>query len=252
MSRLRSAGVCYPHVVVNPYVYYDWEQWLKKCRPEGVLVDTGVHKVFKESGGFEYPSGFEYGYARFISRVHAQARVEEFYYVIPDYPSDYPGMEQFYPLNVEKTLESIKRWLTRVDSLPGTAVAVVQGKKDDPLSPVRVYSENRELYDEFELVALGPTCASNRWGVLAKMILAFDSVTAKPFHVFGPSLRAVARVAGRTRRFFSFDSSAMYRWCENSWCSDIEERAEAIRAYISRYEEIARRWGSQPSILSFF
>lgn len=242
VARLSSPNYYWPNVVVNPLILNDLKRWLGKGnRPERVLVDTGVHTLFHKYGLEKYPEWFDARYAWFIRVVHRLAGdVEEFAWVIPDVPADYETTAHLYPKNVQVTLENIKRYLKLyVGKLPGEPLAVVQGKKDDADSVVNTYLSNLDVYGEFERIAVGPTCATKQYRDLARMILRFDKVAKHDFHVFGMHLKAFSLVAGRTQRFYSFDSSAMFYLPEGGKkVETIEERRRALDYWLQRYKEI--------------
>ncbi len=181
----------WPFVVTNPFdlSHFRWYMEQFGASVEAVIYDTGVGVFKSGSNGGSYPPGY---LRRYIEGLHEAHKVMEkhassavFYHVIPDVPGEYAS----YPLNVVKTLEYIGFFKRISKSLPGIPVPVVQGGRDQPGSLVRSYLAHRDVYDEFELVALGRV--SNKPRVIAKSIAMFDQVASRPFHAFGVSLRAL-------------------------------------------------------------
>ncbi len=181
----------WPFIVTNPFglSYFRWYMERFGASVEAVIYDSGVG-VFKSGvNGGSYPPGYLRRYieglheAHRIVREHASSAA--LYYVIPDVPGEYVS----HPLNVFKTLEYIRSFKRISKSLPGIPVPVVQGGRDQPGSLVRTYLSHRDVYDEFELVALGRVSSKPR--VTAKSVALFDQVASRPFHALGVSLRAL-------------------------------------------------------------
>lgn len=242
--------LCYPYIVVNPWSAEEGIAYVETCirrgyPPRRILIDTGVEKLFAKLRLVDYP---EWWIARYVNTVHRfvsrYGRSAEVIYTIPDIPVDYPGRESLWPWNAERTVQYIELFRDRyIDALkPGIPMPVVQGRRDDIKSVVDVYTRHEHLYNEFEVVALGPTCTTRRWRLLARLILTFDRVVSRPFHSFGAHIKAIEKVLKwNPRRFRSFDSSAYY-WVEsgdgNRRVRGRKERTSMLLEYIDRLRRI--------------
>ena len=234
--------ICYPYITVNPMIEREALNYIKKCRHDiiSILVDTGVDTLFKRYNLVDYPEWYIPKYIEFIKAVTARASNDtEVLYTIPDVPVDYDGREKLYPWNVERTLEYIELFKAKYINLlrPAKPVPVVQGAKDDIDSIIRTYKENKSLFDEFEIIGLGPTCHTRNWRKLGKMILAFDRVVNRPFHSFGAHIKAIIWVLQwNPKHFRSFDTSAFYR-TNNKMVNGRIERTESLVRYIQKIME---------------
>ena len=243
----------HPNIVVNPHILRALPAYVRRHgEPERVLVDTGVHKLFHDLNLVDYPPGYLFEYHKAIVRVSRLLGSAEIYWVVPDIPCDYPGRENLYPYNVKKTLEYVQRYLRIRDNLPGTPIAVVQGRRDDVGSVISTYRDNTHLYGEYAYLAIGPVCHTKRWALLARLILSFDHIAHAPFHCFGIHLRALEIVAHSTKKFRSFDSTA-YCWLnttsERRLIRSDDERRRSFIAYREHVERILRQ--NRPTLLEF-
>ncbi len=209
----------WPFINTNPFDESHFTWYLRCCgdSTRAILIDTGVHTLFRDPRVRDYPPGFLARYNSFIQRV---ARLAEryaseavLYYVVPDIPVDYPGRGYLYPWNVERTVEYARVYLKLSRGLPGEPIAVVQGRPDDPASTVRAYREYYDVYGEYSYVALGPTCTSRNVKGLARQLAAFDAVVHTRWHAFGVHTKALAYMASRgipLCRLASVDSSSYW------------------------------------------
>ncbi len=209
----------WPFVNTNPFDLQHFRRWVEEHGGSlrAVLVDTGVHTLFRDPRRRDYPPGF---LSRYIQAIHEAARVlerhastAELYYVVPDIPVDYPGREHLYPWNVRRTVEYAREFLRLRRGIPGEPVAVVQGRPGDPWGTVKAYLDNVDVYGEYGYLALGPTCTSRNVRALAAQIAAFDSVIHTRFHAFGVHssvLSYMARHGIPACRLHSIDTSSYY------------------------------------------
>ena len=181
----------WPYIVTTPldgHLKWYLERYGHAVR--ALLYDSGVSLL---GGAPAYPPGYLRRYieglgraARLLERHAPQA---ELYYVVPDVPGDRAP----YPLNVARTLEYARLFLRLRDRLPGTPIAVVQGARGDPGSLLRAYIGHRDLYDEYDVIALGRV--DRRPRLIARAVAMFDQVAARPFHAFGLPRRSLRYLA---------------------------------------------------------
>jgi len=247
VEGIEPAVFCYPYIVVNPWCFYEAVRYIEICRDrvKSILVDTGVDKLFKQLNVRDYPEWYIARYVQMVRTMVARyGNRIEIIYTIPDIPVDYEGRENLYPWNVQRTVEYIEMFRSRyIDYLrPAKPMPVVQGKKDDIMSVLDTYRRYEHLYNEFEIIGLGPTCHTKKWSALSQMILIFDRNVSRPFHSFGAHLKAIERVLKwRLRYFRSFDSSA-YFWINEGgrWrkTNGRKERTPALIQYIERLRKL--------------
>lgn len=186
-----NVDTAWQYVNTNPFSLSHFRPWIAMFGHDvkAVLVDTGVHSIFRDPSVSDYPAGFLQRYLTVIRSVAAILKLyapqAELYYIVPDIPVDYPGRGYLYPWNVKRTVEYARLFLEYRKTLPGEAIAVVQGRQNDPWSTVAAYREHEDVYGEYSYLALGPTCTSRRVSLLAKQISLFDSVVHVRFHAFG-------------------------------------------------------------------
>lgn len=243
------------YIVTNPYDlrHYKWYIQRYGDTVESILYDSGVHTVFNGNRRLDYPPGY---LARYFSVLEEVERLRERYapqadllYVIPDIPADYNGREDLYPRNVEKTIEYIQLFLRHhVKRLPGNPVPVVQGARDKPASIVWTWLEYRELYEEFDIVALGNVCSSNKVKLIAEELRLFDRITTRPYHAFGVHTRAIRYLLENgvsICNLRSVDSSSYYfDWLYRE--ADKEDREALARALLNRMTELQRLLSALP------
>ena len=202
------------YVVVNPFNFPAFMSWVRRFpNVREILLDTGVETFFLRQNLPDYPRWFLKQYIRLIEILNDfYARRYKVIVTVPDIPCDYPGRGYLYPWNVKRTIEYIQYFLDNIipkyDKI--TFMAVVQGKKDSIPSVLKTYMEHQDVYREFSLIALGPTCSTRAWKTLAELILRFDAITRHRYHVFGPTKRTIKLVAGRVRYMYSFDSTGYF------------------------------------------
>ncbi|MCE4625529.1 MAG: hypothetical protein F7C35_06670 [Desulfurococcales archaeon] len=210
----------WPNIVTNPFDIRHFRWYIQRYGDlvESIIYDSGVHAVFHGKRRLDYPPGYLSRYFSILEEVERLRRhyspEAELLYVIPDVPADYEGRENLYPRNVEKTVEYILLFLKRyIRRLPGKPMPVVQGAKDRPASVVWSWIEYKDVYEEFELVALGNVCSSNRISLIAKELRLFDRITTRPYHAFGIHTRALRYLLERGASLCllrSIDSSSYY------------------------------------------
>lgn len=210
---IHGLDVCLSRGVGNLNNKYELLAWMRKCEPyvEEFMVDSGVHKLFKLMRLKDYPREYVVKYYNMVSYIAKMFRDIRFYAVVPDVPSDYD--ENVIPDNIEKTVRWIEDYLEHqyLHSLENVEViAVVQGRKDSISSVVNAYLRYRDLYNKFRVLGLGPTCHTKSVKKLSSLIMTFDRVVDRGFHVFGPNLRALKVVIPRVKRMVSFDSSSFF------------------------------------------
>lgn len=238
----------WPFIVTNPFDLRHFKWYIQRYGDtvESILYDSGVHTVFSGSRRLDYPPGYLARYFRVLGEVERLRRRyapgAELLYVIPDVPADYEGREDLYPANVERTVEHIRAFLRHyIHSLPGTPVPVVQGARDRPASVVRTWLENRGLYEEFSIVALGNVCSSSKVRLVAEELRLFDRITTRPFHAFGVHTRAIRYIVENgisLCRLRSVDSSSYYYdWL---YREPDKSRQALARALLKRMTELQR------------
>lgn len=231
---LHGLNLCLSRVCGNLNSWNELFDYVRRCRPEEVFVDSGVHKLFHKLGLKDYPKHYilyYYNKVRFLSKYFKDMR---FYAVIPDVPADYSNN----PIedNVAKTVRNIEEYLKNQclhDLENVTVLAVVQGRRDSVESVVDTYLRYGDLYSRFAVLGLGPTCTTRSVNKLSELIMTFDNVVNKPYHVFGPNLSALRKVIGSVKRMHSFDSSAFYRK-SGKLCIARVDRDECLLAYMDK------------------
>ncbi|RLG82834.1 MAG: hypothetical protein DRO39_09125 [Thermoprotei archaeon] len=244
-SVLGFKAVCFDYAVVNPYGsnYSECVSWLRRCRRHvrEVLVDTAVHKLFHDHNLTDYPQWYIHHYVRFIRHVlEVVGSSAKVYYAIPDIPVDYEGREFLYPYNVERTVHYIQLFLEKyVDALkPAVPVAVVQGRRDDVRSVIDTYIRYEDIYSQFELIGVGPTCHSRNYRKLAQMLLAVERTVSRRYHAFGIHYNTLKLfMSWRPEKFYSFDSTAYY-WIGRRRIRNPKERLESLSKYLHKLKEI--------------
>ena len=245
----------WPYVVTNPFDLRHFRWYIQRYGDgvESIIFDSGVHTVFHGNRRLDYPPGY---LGRYLSALEEVERLRRRYspgaellYVIPDVPADYDGREDLYPRNVEKTVEYVRLFLRRyVGRLPGKPLPVVQGAKDSPASVVWTWTEYRDVYEEFDLVALGNVCSSNRVSLIARELQLFDRVTTRPYHAFGVHTRALRYLLERGASLCmlrSVDSSSYYYdWLYRE--PDKDTREALARALLTRMTGLQRLLDSIP------
>lgn len=214
-----NIDAAWPYVNTNPFDLAHFRWWLSRhgWQVKAVLVDTGVHTLFRDPSVADYPPWFLPRYLAAIREVHSLLRryapQAELYYVVPDIPVDYPGRGHLYPWNVERTVEYARLFLRLRRELPGEPIAVVQGRQDDPWSTVEAYRRHRDVYMEYGYLALGPTCTTRKASTLARQVALFDSAVHTRFHAFGvhsSTLAYMARHGLQACKLASIDTSSYY------------------------------------------
>jgi len=243
IEGLEPTLICYPYIVINPWSFSEGLRYVQICKDKvkSVLVDT----VFNYMKLRDYPEWYIQEYVRIVRKLAVMySNRYEIYYVIPDIPCDYPGREHLYPWNVTRTIEYIEMFRARyIDQLrPAKAIAVVQGRRDDIRSVIDTYRKYEHIYNEFEIIALGPICTTKKWSLLARLILAFDRNVSKPFHAFGIHIKALEYVMKwRLNNFRSFDSSA-YKYVNSDDHRLAKSRREIYESFL-RFIDKLRRLG---------
>ena len=205
---------------------------------KGVIIDSGVHKVFKVWRLSEYPGGPAAWMARIASLYSVAKRyVDSVYAVVPDYPSDY--RENPVPNNVERTIKNIELAL---DSFRGVRwIIPVQGRPDS----VQSVAQTIELLEELGLlrssyVAVAPTCTSKsvsflkRLAEVARALLPRD----RKIHMFGVTMRAWGAIEKYVDSTDTIVYSYMCKKLYGKLCSKTSEHVEAWRMFL---EELRRR-----------
>jgi len=246
IEGLEPTLVCYPYIVINPWSFYEGLRYIQICRDKikSILIDTGVDKLFNYMKLKDYPDWYVRQYVQMIRRIAVMyGKRYEIYYVIPDIPCDYPGREHLYPWNVQRTVEYIEMFRSRyIDALkPARPIAVVQGRRDDIKSVIDAYHRYEHIYNEFEILDLGPVCTTKKWSILADMIIAFDRNVSRPFHSFGAHIKAVEKaLKWRPKNWRSFDSSA-YKYVNKDThrlAKTRKEIATSFLGYIQRLKQL--------------
>lgn len=186
----------------------------------------------------DYPRGHILKYYQTSRYLAKRYKDVKFYFVIPDVPSDYDNNP--IPDNIEKTIKYIEDYLQHEylsDLDNAEVIAVVQGKKDIISSVVYTYKRYYDLYKNFKFLGLGPTCSTKSVKKLARLILTFDNVVNKPFHVFGPNLRAIKLVVGKVKRMYSFDSGS-FQWIGSRRTTNKSERMMVFIQYIEKVKAL--------------
>ena len=243
IEGLEPTLVCYPYIVINPWSFSEGMRYIQICRDKvkSILIDTGVDKLFNYLKLRDYPDWYITQYVQMVRRVAVTyGKHYEVYYVIPDIPCDYPGRKHLYPWNVQRTIEYIELFRSKyIDYLkPAKPIAVVQGRRDDIKSVIDTYHRYEHIYNEFEVIGLGPVCTTKKWSMLANLIVAFDRNVSRPFHCFGAHIKAIEKaVKWRPRRWRSFDSSA-YKYVNREGYRYAKSRKEIAESFLRYVEKL--------------
>jgi hypothetical protein len=221
----------YPHLILSVTDHTS----LLYVRPDvqSVIIDAGVHKVFKELKLKEYPGGYKSWIHR-VAMLYYTVRnyVREVYAVIPDYPSDYA--ENPIPDNVERTIRNIEYALDNYSSVRW--IIPVQGKPNSVQSVVSTINRLRELgLLKSDYVAVAPTCVTKSVDFLRRLAVASRGLLRdKRIHMFGVTMRAWGLI---DKYIDSTDTVTVNYWCRalfGKMCTTMHEKAVAWRVFIDK------------------
>jgi hypothetical protein len=203
---------------------------------ESIIIDSGVHKVFKEWRLKEYPGGYEawiHRVAMLYYRVKNYAR--DVYAVIPDYPSDYP--ENPIHDNVERTIRNIEYALDNYSNVKW--IIPIQGRPNSVQSVVNTINKLRELdLLKSDYVAVAPTCVAKSVDFLRRLAVAARQLLRdKKIHMFGVTMRAWSAI---DKYIDSTDTVTINHWCRvlfGKMCTTTHEKVAAWRFFLDKLLE---------------
>ena len=161
-------------------------------------MDPGI-SIFKKLS--EYPSLFLQRWLSIARWTHDRTHGKT-WITIPDYPDDEnPGLTGD---NVGRTLNNIKWFIKKDDSLPW--LAVLQAKYLNPFSFFESCERTKELLGDFPRIGIGTVCKTRKLDFIeycCKVARTFFPTSS--IHAFGLTLSAIPRVKDIIN---SFDSLA--------------------------------------------
>jgi len=234
-TRPPYPWIYYPYLILSAadpgsydYVRRDLEE---------VVVDAGVHKVFRERGLKEYPGGFRYWVDSRVVPLYDYARRVvrgRVYAVVPDYPSDYPNN----PIrnNVELTIRNIQYALDNYREV--NWIVPVQGRPGSATSVASTIGKLRELGLLREYVAVAPTCVTRSTTFLVRLsLVARQLLRGHRIHMFGVTMRAWGAIS---RYVDSVDTVASNWYCRATlgrMCTSLEEHVAGWASFLRRLAE---------------
>jgi len=165
---------------------------------EHAILDSGV-EIFHTA--VDYPPNFK---TRWLSIAYwTDERTKgKTWITVPDYPDDYsPGLTGN---NVARTLENIKWFMGKDDSLPW--LPVLQAKYLNPFSFFESCQRTKELLGDYPRVAIGTVCKTRKLDFIEYCCkVARTFFPRSQIHAFGLTLGAIPKVKDIID---SFDSQA--------------------------------------------
>jgi hypothetical protein len=221
----------YPYLVLS--VMDHTSQMYVNRDVESVIIDAGVHKVFKELKLKEYPGGYKSWIHRVAMLYYTvRSHVREVYAVIPDYPSDYP--ENPIPDNVERTIRNIEYALDNYSDVKW--IVPIQGRPNSVSSVIATINRLRELgLLKSDYVAVAPTCVAKSVKFLEKLAAAARlSLRDKRIHMFGVTMSAWRAI---DKYVDSTDTVTTNHWCRvifGKMCTTTNEKVVAWRVFLEK------------------
>jgi hypothetical protein len=221
----------YPYLLVNVY----WRRSLSYVGRDtlSVIVDAGVHSVFKRMKLKEYPGGWKWWIAK-AAAAYSECKARgaaEVYAVIPDYPSDYP--DNPIPDNVERTIRNIEYALDKYPSVKW--ILPIQAKPNSVSSLVRTIERLEEMgfLSKTDYVAVAPTCVTKSVKFLRKAAMVARSFLAgHRIHMFGVTMKAWPEIAKLVNSVDTVNYNWMYRRLGGKLASRREEKLEAWKEFL--------------------
>jgi hypothetical protein len=203
---------------------------------ESIIIDAGVHKVFKEWRLKEYPGGYKAWIHRVASFYYAVKNyVRDVYAVIPDYPSDYP--ENPIQDNVERTIRNIEYALDNYSSV--NWIIPVQGKPNSIKSVADTIDKLRQLgLLRSSYVAIAPTCVTKSVDFLRR--LAFTSrqlLRDKRIHMFGVTMKAWSAIDKYVDSTDTITINHLCRTLIGKMCTEKREKILAWKTFLDKLFE---------------
>jgi hypothetical protein len=225
----------YPYLVLSVtdsmLLYY--VKYYVNMSVESVIVDAGVHKVFKELKLKEYPGGYKAWIHRVAMLYYTVKNyVRDVYAVIPDYPSDYP--ENPIQDNVERTIRNVEYALDNYSNV--NWIVPIQGKPNSVQSVVDTINRLRELgLLKSDYVAVAPTCVAKSIDFLRRLaVTARQLLRGKRIHMFGVTMRAWSSI---DKYIDSTDTVTVNYWCRvlfGKMCTTMYEKTSAWKVFLDK------------------
>jgi hypothetical protein len=226
----------YPHIILSvtdptsiQYVYMHRDV-------ESVIIDSGVHKVFKELRLKEYPGGHKAWIHRVVSLYYTVRNyVRNVYAVIPDYPADYP--ENPIQDNIERTIRNIEYAL---DNYSGVSwIIPVQGRPGSVYSVITTINKLRELgLLKSDYIAIAPTCVVKSVKFLEKLGVASRlNLKDKRIHMFGVTVRAWSVIDKYVDSTDTITTNYICRTFLNKMCTEKREKILAWKTFLDKLLE---------------
>jgi hypothetical protein len=224
----------YPHIVLSATDPTS-RQYLRGD-VESIIVDSGVHKVFKEWRLKEYPGGYKAWIHRVASLYYTVRNyVRDVYAVIPDYPSDYP--ENQIQDNVERTIRNIEHAL---DNYPYVKwIIPVQGRPGSVYSVVATINKLRELgLLKSDYIAVAPTCVVKSVRFLEKLAVASRlNLKDKKIHMFGVTMKAWNAIDKYVDSTDTVTTNYICKAFLNKMCTEKREKILAWKMFLDKLLE---------------
>ena len=206
-SRPPYPSVYYPYLLLS--VADTSSERYVSPEARGIIIDSGVFRVFHRDGRVEYPGGYRYWIDRAVSLWrYANSVVKNAYVTVPDYPADYPHNP--VPENTERTLRNIEYALSKYPDVKW--LIPVQGRPDSVSSVVRFINTLKGhglLRSDY--VAVAPTCVVRSVDFLRRLaMVARAHLPNHRIHMFGVIRRAWSAVE---RYIYSTDTITYNFYC---------------------------------------
>jgi len=236
-------SMSYEYILIN--AYDDSTLRYVKRSVKSVIIDSGVHSVFKEKRLKEYPGGYQYWVARVAGMWRAVARVvPEAYAVVPDYPSDYE--ENPIEDNVERTFRNIEYATNRYPHVRW--IIPLQGRRDDVTSVLKSleYVQDMGLLKRYGYVAVAPTCTKRGVKFLEEVAKAVRrrlralEVHGRIIrvHMFGVTMKAWERVAPYVDSVDTIITNYICLELIGKMCTRKAEKELAWRVFLERVSRV--------------
>jgi hypothetical protein len=203
---------------------------------ESVIIDAGVHKIFKELRLKEYPGGYQMWIHKVTSFYYTVKNyVREVYAVIPDYPSDYP--ENPIQDNVERTIRNIEYALDNYLNVKW--IIPVQGRPGSVYSVITTISKLRELgLLKSDYIAVAPTCVVKSVKFLEKLAATSRlNLKDKKIHMFGVTMRAWSAIDKYVDSTDTITANYICRSLLGKMCTSMQEKILAWKAFLDKLLE---------------
>ena len=200
-----------------------------------IIIDVGVHKIFKELKLQEYPGGYErWVYKVTLMYYVVKGRgVHDVRPVIPDYPSDYP--ENPVKDNISKTIRNIEYALDNYPQIPW--IIPIQGSNDSPRTSVAKCVEElmRRGLLRSDYVAIASTCVTRSSKLLYELAkIGRALLKDKKIHMFGTTMKAWKLIDKYIDSTDTVNHSLMCKEALGKMCSNVEEYVIGWKLFLDK------------------